>query len=306
VFFSADDRKENRQLLAPYTTLGVGGSAAYFFEPRSKEDIARSVRSVAEIKWDMAALGAGSNVLINDEGELRTVFLYFGRRFSRVEALADVVVAESGLALPALIKFLCDNDLADLSSLAGIPGTCGGAVYMNAGTAAGAIGDKVEWVEFFDPAKMDFGVLRRGSLGFGYRESIFKDKGLIISRVAVKRENCSGKEAWEKACSAVRERVKTQPYGTKNAGCFFKNPPGGVSAGALIERAGLKGMRIGGAEVSALHANFLINTANARSADFIELIKLVREKVREASGVELQLEIRPIGFPEKTRKELCG
>jgi UDP-N-acetylmuramate dehydrogenase len=230
--------------------------------------------------------------------------LRLSNRFSNLVVENDLVVAEAGLSLSNLVKRSCERGLLDLSFCAGIPGTCGGAVYMNAGTKCGEISQKTAWVELLDPATGRLELRSSQEMGFAYRTSILQQTPLIVTRIGFQREEGDNKVWWEKVRAQIAHRRKQQPQGVRTSGSFFRNPPGRV-AGLLIEQVGLKGTRIGDAMVSPVHANFFVNVGRATSDDFVRLIRLVRKRVFEEFGIRLTLEVCLLGFSEDEAAELC-
>ena len=203
-----------------------------------------------------------------------------------------MIYAEAGTSLATLLSFAVEHGLTGLEFAAGIPGTVGGAVCMNAGTSLGEMGDIIESVTLISP---DGELITRSAeeMDFGYRTASVPEGHLVLEvRVVLRRDDK------EKIKARIKElfntRKQRQPWGFPNAGSVFKNPME-ESAGLLIERAGLKGRAIGGAQVSEKHANVIVNTGEAKAADVLELMELVKEKVLEGSGVRLEPEIKIIG-----------
>ncbi|OEU48227.1 MAG: UDP-N-acetylenolpyruvoylglucosamine reductase [Desulfobacterales bacterium C00003060] len=288
--------------LAQYTTIGVGGAAEYFCQPCNLRELLEALSYAKAHDLPVVWLGGGSNILIHDRG-ISGLVLRLANRASNLVVKGDLVIAEAGSLLFELVKHACKGGFLDLSFCAGIPGTCGGAVYMNAGTSNGEISQKIAWVELLDPATGSLKVRSSQEMGFGYRTSILQQEPGIVTRVAFYCEEGDGKLWWEKARAQIARRKKLQPQRVRTAGSFFRNPPEQV-AGVLIERAGLKGARIGDALVSTIHGNFLVNAGQASSDHFIQLIRLVRRSVFEKFGVRLELEVSLLGFSEKERGDV--
>jgi len=242
-------------------------------------------------------LGGGSNVLAPDDPWDVLVVLMAsppGRIAQLERDKPDIreVFADAGVKLSTLLSHCIRQGLAGLEPLVGIPGTVGGAIVMNAGSRGGCIADPLLWIDVMDPS----GVRKRMA-----REELtaeYRDMGLphgFMVLGACFRLNVSPEEAVKNRMTRfMRERKKTQPLGLPSAGCIFKNPPG-ASAGALIDQAGLKGTRIGGAEISRKHANWIVNLGHAKAADILGLIKLAEQAVLERFGVTLEREIRVLG-----------
>jgi len=271
--------------LKKHTSLRVGGGARYFVVPASYEDIRESL-SFAEgegLPW--VVLGNGTNILFPDEG-YPGVVLKVGPllRESRLDLGKGSFWVQAGESLGGAIEHLHAHGLGDFDFLVGIPGTIGGALVMNAGIPEGTISELVRWVRAIDE-KGDLITLGRAQCEFGYRESLFQREKLVIVEAEF---TVGGERRWDLA--ELLERRRRQPLGQPSPGCVFKNPPG-WSAGELIDRAGLKGYRIGGAMISPVHANFIVNVGGARANDILRLIDLVRERVHRVFGIELEPEL---------------
>ncbi len=274
--------------LAPYTWLKVGGPAQYFVEPRSEDELAAVLRHCHEHDIPVRVLGGGSNVLVRDEGVGGAVIRLAGDPFEQIQIDDGHVVAGAGALLSHVISETVRAGLAGLESLVGIPGTIGGAVKGNAGGRAGEIGQFVRRVIVFD--RTGERLVREGdNLSFGYRSSSITEP--VIVRAELELQPGDPDEITRRMRKLWIQKRATQPLAHQSAGCIFKNPRG-MSAGDLIERAGLKGTRIGKAEISERHANFIVTEPGATSADVLRLIDLARSKVAEQFGVELELEIQ--------------
>jgi len=276
--------------LSRHTTFGVGGRADYFFEADSLDSLREILLfcKKKDIKWTL--LGGGSNLLACDEGYAGCVIKLVGD-FSEISRTPAGLRAGGGARLARLVKESCRQGLSGLECLAGIPGTVGGALVMNAGGRYGAIGDCICRAGCFseEAEELDF---PKKQIRFGYRSSNLSDFIITWAEFELKRGDAG--EIKGRVGKIVEEKARTQPLGQKSAGCIFKNPGAG-SAGELIERAHLKGRRAGGAYVSRVHANYIINDGSATAADIFALIDAIRSKVREKFGVELELEIKVIG-----------
>jgi UDP-N-acetylmuramate dehydrogenase len=275
--------------MAPHTWFRLGGPASFVARPRHADEVVGLIRRCREAGVPFHVLGGGSNVLVRDQGFPGLVIHLESPAFSEVTVQGGRVDAGAAVPLTALISQTARAGLVGLEVLTGIPGTVGGALRGNSGGRQGAIGTFVRRVTVVD----DSGAVltrEREDLRFDYRSSDL-DEPIILS---------AGFELESEDPEAVVRRMRriwiikkeNQPYGHQSSGCIFKNPTPEVSAGALIERAGMKSQRIGGAEVSDRHANFLIAHPGARSADVLQLIDLVRQKVRQQLGHELELQIQ--------------
>jgi UDP-N-acetylmuramate dehydrogenase len=278
--------------LARYTSWRVGGPARSFFEPADRDDLIAFVRALPAdepVLW----LGLGSNLLVRDGGFAGTVIHLHGALDALCLQDASTVMAEAGTHCARLAKFARDERLAGLGFMAGIPGTVGGALAMNAGAWGGETWPNVVAAEII---RRDGGTewLPPGDFTFGYRhlQAPSRVLGFIAARFAVTPDTDGSHERYTR--ESLAKRKATQPVGKPSAGSTFRNPPGDHAA-RLIESCGLKGQRIGGAVVSPQHANFLITEDGATAADVERLIGFVRDSVQARTGVRLQPEVRIFG-----------
>lgn len=273
--------------LAPFTYMKVGGPADYFIQPRDRDELTEVVCCCHENEIPVHLLGGGSNLLIRDEG-VRGVVLYLGgENFSRVEIDGGTVRSGPAVLLSQLISQTVKAGLAGLETLAGIPGTVGGALHGNAGGRGGDIGQFVTNVTVLTGKGETF-TRAEDELSFAYRYSSINE--LAILECVFQLQEDDPDEITRRMRKLWIMKKATQPLTFQSAGCIFKNPRG-LSSGALIEQAGLKGTRIGKAEISDRHANFIVTEPGAKSADVEQLIDLARSKVSEQFGVDLELEI---------------
>jgi len=273
--------------LAPHAWLKVGGPAQMFAEPRSVEELEQLVKRADQQGIPMRMLGAGSNLLIHDEGVSGLVIKLSDTAFQQVHVEETVVRAGGAALLSNVISESVSAGLAGLETLVGIPGTVGGAVKGNAGGRHGEIGDFVKSVDVLTSRGERF--TRTGDeLSFEYRSSGINE--LVILSVEFELKPGDVEEITRRMRQLWITKKASQPFSFQSAGCIFKNPRG-LSAGALIEQSGLKGTRIGGAEVSDRHANFIVTHPEATSTDVLNLIDLIRSRVREKQGLELENEI---------------
>jgi len=261
--------------LGPFTTLKVGGVADLFLEPTSIEQ----VQAIASCSLPFRVLGWGANLLVRDEG-VRGMVL----RLSKLKSRSGLYV-ESGMSLPRLIKETVAEGLSGLECLAGVPASVGGAIYMNAGGKHGEICDSVRFVDVLHEGKVER--LTREEVGFQYRSTSLGDR--IVLGVEFDLKPLSDVQA--RYDDILAGKKSTQPLGSPNAGCMFKNPPG-ESAGKLIQDAGLCGSRVNQVHVSHKHANFMINDGGASSDDVLRLVDLVQNGVRKSFGIDLKLEVQ--------------
>ncbi len=279
--------------LAAHTSFRIGGPAQLFFEPGDGAALSLALESAKAEGVAVTLMGNGSNLLVSDAG-VEGLVVKLGSAFSGLELREDgQVFALAGTLLSALANFAADHGLMGLEWAAGIPGSVGGALAMNAGAYGGEIRQVLCEVEYFDAQTGEF--LRRApSEGeLGYRQSAFAWPARVTTAAAFRLAPDDGGMRERMREYSEKRRAK-QPLAYPSAGSVFKRPPGHF-AGALIEAAGLKGVAVGGAEVSELHAGFIINTGNASSADVHALIELVRRRGLERSGVLLEPEIKFIG-----------
>lgn len=278
--------------LAEYTTFKIGGPAEVLAFPHSVEEVAALVRIASEYAMPLTILGNGSNILVRDKG-VRGLVLKFGEAMSGMRREGQRIIAGAGAGLGELARFAAQEKLSGLEFSVGIPGSIGGAVFMNAGAYNGEISSVVETVT---------AVTRRGEiltvpqdgLEFSYRHSVFQENGAIICEVKLALQDGLHEEIVSYMDEFTQKRESKQPLEMPSAGSTFKRPEG-YFAGTLIEQAGLKGFRCGGAEVSTKHAGFVVNAGGATAADVQELIRQVQQRVFEHAGVQLHPEVRIVG-----------
>ncbi len=273
--------------LAMHTWFQLGGPAEFFAEPETVEQLTALVRRCHEEGVEMRLLGQGSNILVRDEGVPGMVIHLSAPVFCEISIEGRALTVGGGALLGRAVTTAVHRGLAGLESLIGIPGTVGGALHGNAGTRGGNIG---QWTLEANVMSANGEISQRSSdeLVFGYRQSNLDD--LVILSACCHLEEDSPRELAQRMQRQWIVKKASQPMGHQSAGCVFKNPRGS-SSGELIDRAGLKGTRIGGAVVSDLHANFIIAEADCTAQDVLRLIDLVRSQVRDRMGIELELEL---------------
>lgn len=282
-----DEIVKYNEPLAPYTHLRVGGPAAMLVQPRTREDLVGIAQECLGKGIPLRILGSGCNILVRDEGVRGVVLRLSEPAFTQVSVDGKRVRAGTGAALSALISEAARHGLAGLEPLVGIPGTVGGALRSNAGDRAGEIGPYVRSVEVLtDRGQIE--VRERDELRFTYRFSNLDDPVLISAEFELDADQSDAivkrlRKAWI-------HRKANQPLSFQAAARIFKNPRG-LSAAALIAQAGLAGSRVGGAEISERDANFIVAQPGTSSRDVLRLIDLMRSRVRERTGMELELEI---------------
>ena len=277
--------------MVKYTTLRVGGPADVLAEPETEAHLCALLLLARERGVPVLVMGNGSNLLVRDGG-IRGLVIRLGRAFSRIEAIPGGLYAQAGALLSALARQAQEMRLTGLEFAQGIPGAVGGGVYMNAGAYGGELGQTIQSVRVWDGEAIRD--IPGADMEFSYRHSRAMDEAWIILGASFRLEPGDP----EAIAAAMRDfaarRKEKQPLEYPSAGSFFKRPPGHF-AGALIEGAGLKGLAVGGAQVSRKHAGFLINTGGASARDFLQLMRLVQHIVEAKYAVRLEPEVRIIG-----------
>jgi UDP-N-acetylmuramate dehydrogenase len=287
IFSDLDKIVETDYPLANHTWYGLGGPADYFIRPQSIEQLKEVVRRCNENNIRIYVIGFGSNLLIGDDGLTAAVITLEADQFKQTQIEGELVTAWAGADLSKLVLSCVQKGLSGIEALTGIPGSIGGAVKMNAGGNFGDIGAAVETVTLMDNQGNVF-EKSKPELMFDYRGTNITAKFILSAKLKLVPGDP------EQIMRTVKEiwifKKNSQPLNTKNSGCIFKNPRG-VSAGALIDRAGLKGLQIGGAAVSEKHANFIIAEKGCKSRDVMRLIDAIKERVKDHFDTELELEI---------------
>jgi UDP-N-acetylmuramate dehydrogenase len=278
--------------MAPLTTFRIGGPAALYLEPASDDDLVAVSAAVAESDVPVVVIGKGSNILVSDRG-FPGIVLRLGRGYRWAAREGDAVTAGGAMPLPALAGIALRHRLTGLEFGVAIPATVGGAVKMNAGAHELSMSEVVATVEVFRLALGRGETMAAASAGFAYRRSALPSDA-VVTGVTVRlapgeetsiRQHMEDARAW---------RRRTQPLAEPNCGSVFKNPPNDHAA-RLIEDAGLKGFRVGGVQVSAKHANFIVADEGARADDVRDLIARIQRAVRDRTGVALEPEVQLIG-----------
>lgn len=284
-----------------HTSLGVGGPAEAWTTVPCLADLAALVRRCHQGRVPWLVVGDGTNLLVRDGGIAGVVAVLGGEmrqiRMEPAEAKGTVLAAGAGARLSALCRMAIDKGLAGLNFALGIPGTVGGAVRMNAGTEAGWLSDVLTQITVLTAAG-ETRQIPKTALAAGYRHLDWEgasDQVVVEARIVLAPGD-RGALASEAADRLRRRRIR-QPVRHPSAGCVFKNPPAGPGAGELIDRAGLRGHRLGDAQISEGHANFIVNRGRARAAEILELMALARKEVVRRFGVELEAEVRIVGTP---------
>ena len=276
--------------LAPHTSLRIGGPADYFVRVGSEDDLTGAIRVARQAELPIFLLGSGTNVLVADRG-IRGVVLQNKWRDARVEG--SVVVASSGTPLAHVAAVAARAGLLGLEWMATVPGTVGGAVHGNAGAFGKDTAADLIDADLIDP-NADVWRAPADALGFAYRTSVLQGSSIIVVRARFRGTPGDRAEAVRRIKEMANERVATQPLAQPNTGSIFRNPPGD-HAGRLIEAAGLKGARHGGAMVSPKHANFIVNADHASAADVRALMDRCQEGVMRQFGIQLRPEVELVG-----------
>ncbi|OGC11275.1 UDP-N-acetylenolpyruvoylglucosamine reductase [candidate division WOR-1 bacterium RIFOXYA12_FULL_52_29] len=275
--------------LKKHTSFRIGGPARYFCVPKNQEELAEAIQYAREKKLKFAILGAGTNVLALDKG-YRGLVIKLANGLKRIYFKDNLLYAEAGVYLPQLVQVALKRRLTGLEFLAGIPGTVGGAIVMNAGAWGKEISGSIDHVKALDKNGQEV-VLTRKELGFGYRKSSIEKKGLIVVETAFKLKTGQVKAMREKINEHLAQRKLKQPLGIPNAGSVFKNQQKKI-AGKLLQESGAKGLRCGDAQISEKHANFIVNLGEASSRDVLKLMTKAQKIVKEKYKVNLEPEIK--------------
>jgi len=275
--------------LKNYTTFKIGGKAKYFFTAKTKEDLVKAIAAAKELKLPFFILGGGGNILVSDQGFKGVVIKIENTKYKIQNAK---IIAEAGMSLGELTNTLIKKGLSGLEWIVGIPGTVGGAVYGNAGAFGKSMEDVVKEVEVLDSKNLKIEKFKNKDCKFTYRSSIFKyKKNLIVLSAKLQLKKRKKKEIENKIKKYLEYKKKNHPRDYSSAGSIFKNPMGHF-AGELIEKAGLKGKRIGKAKISAEHANFIVNLGGASAEDVKKLINLAKKSVKKKFKINLEEEIQ--------------
>ena len=279
-------------LMKNYTTFRIGGPADLLIQPSSEEELIRIAAYLRQKDISAVVLGNGSNVLVKDGG-IRGVVIKIGKNMGNIRTEGEELTAEAGALLSAAALAAADGGLTGMEFAAGIPGSVGGAVFMN----AGAYGGEMSQIIVSCRALMPDGALREFSkeeLKLGYRTSVFSQNGGIVTSCRMKLQAGDRETIYGYMRELAGRRTEKQPLNLPSAGSTFKRPEG-YFAGKLIQDSGCRGLRVGGARISQKHAGFVVNEADASAEDVIRLIRLVQMRVRDCFGVDLEPEVRIIG-----------
>jgi len=282
--------------LSSYTTIKVGGIAEYFAEPRDIDEFLYLLKWANLNKHKCQIIGAGSNLLINNIFIKGLVICTKKMRSLTIELYSGIVEAEAGVMLPTLSNSLAKNGLQGGEWAVGIPGTLGGAIYMNAGTGKLSLAKNLISVKVINNKNHEILEIEKKDINFEYRFSSFQNNDLAIISAKLHFEpNGNIEKLIQRTKNNLKLKTETQPYHQPSFGSVFKNPENTYAA-KLIDDMGLKGFKVGGAEISTMHSNFIINNFSASSKDIFELITVIQQKVLQKKGIYLQPEVRMIGF----------
>lgn len=279
--------------MCKHTSFQIGGPADVFLIPQNLKELKRIVSFISQNALPLFILGEGTNLLVSDKGIRGVVIKLAKETFGKIKFKGEEGVIGASAKLSEVVERSIEENLEGLAFAAGIPGSIGGAMVMNAGIGSQSIGNLVEKVKVCT-LQGEIIELPKEKLAFGYRESIFLRQPSIILEAKVHLQKGKKEEIVKERDGFLKERIKKQPLSFPNAGCIFKNPKDDF-AGRLIELANLKGKRRGEAEVSAKHANFILNLGRAKAKDVFALIKEIRKKVKEKTGITLETEIQVVG-----------
>lgn len=278
--------------MSAHTTFKIGGAADIFASVSSEEEISALIKLANKESVPYMVMGNGSNMLVGDGG-IRGLVIHLGKNFSDIKTDGNLIYAQAGALMSSIAAAAAKASLTGFETLAGIPGSLGGALYMNAGAYGGEIGAVVRKVRYIDE-KGDIYSVSGSECCFGYRKSIFSDGKKYIVSAELELKTGDEKEIRAAMADYAARRSEKQPLSMPSAGSTFKRPEG-YFAGSLIENAGLKGYSVGGAQVSEKHAGFVVNKGGATAEDVLKLIEHIQSTVYEKSGVKLEPEVRLIG-----------
>ena len=284
------------EAMAKHTSYRIGGPANAYITPRDKDDLSQILQFANQHGIATYFVGSGSNLLVADEG-IDGLVITLGKSLKRLEITGATVFAESGVMLGKMVKECISRNLSGVESMIGVPGTLGGALVMNAGAFGGEISNYLKHVTVMEMDGQEK-QYQPGDISFSYRHSTFPDDEIVIS-AEFELIQSDKDTVQEKRAVASGGRKATQPLKFRSAGSVFKNPKEGA-AGYYIDQAGLKGTKVGDAEISPIHANFFVNHGKAKASDVVALIRLARETVHDKFGIMLDLEVKPLGFKPGT------
>lgn len=280
-----------KESMKKHTGFKTGGQADIFLKINDEKQLSSVLKGAKALSVPLFILGKGSNILVSDKGIEGAVLSLSG--LDKITIRGNKITAGAGASLTALCVAAANKGLSGLEFAYGIPGSVGGAVFMNAGAYGGEIADVISSAEYLT-ANGEKGKMEKDEMSLGYRKSVFTENGFIITNATFNLKNDSTEAIWERMNGFMEKRKAKQPLEYPSAGSTFKRPEG-CFAGALIEQNGLKGESVGGAQVSEKHAGFVINKCNATTKDILKLMDKVKATVLEANGVTLEPEVIFVG-----------
>lgn len=286
-----EDYIRQNESMAKHCTFRCGGEAEIYIVPGTVEELVQVIAACKESDYPYMVIGNGSNILVRDEG-YKGAIIEINNRISSIDVIGEDIVADAGAKLSAVAIAAYENDLAGFEFAHGIPGNVGGAVVMNAGAYGREMKDVIKWVKVLNDNN-EVEKIEAEDLELGYRTSVIAKKGMVVLQMCIGLQIGSAGEIGEMMQILMEKRRFKQPLEYPSAGSTFKRPEG-YFAGKLIEDAGLRGYRVGGAMVSEKHCGFVINYDNAAATDILKLIQDVQDKVKEHSGVTLEPEVKII------------
>ena len=280
--------------MCKHTTFGIGGNVTCYIMPKTLNDLKKILKYSSKNNIKTFFIGSGSNILVSDFG-YNGIIISLKKTFKTLKIKEDAtIISESGVMLGSMVKKATSRGIKGMESLVGVPGTVGGALYMNAGAYDHEISNYFKSAVLLD----QFGnekIYKKKDVQFGYRYSSFPKNEILIKAIFKYRKG-NPENILEKKNTASLNRKTSQPLKYRSAGSIFKNPDQQNPAGYLIDKSGLKGHTIGGAQISNKHANFIINKGNAKAQDVIDLINIAKQTVFEKYNIKLELEIKLLGF----------
>lgn len=278
--------------MARHTTFGIGGPADMLVFPETEEDLRLAIEWHRDRGIPFKVVGNGSNLLVSDQG-VRGGVIKLNRAFNQISFSGNTMLVGAGARLAAAITAAAEHGLSGLESMVGIPGTVGGALVMNAGTDVGTIGDLVSEAWLMDDSG-ETRIWRDRELRYGYRQSALPESRMVVIGAALTLQPAERADIYAKMSRLREKRASRQPLRWRSAGSVFRNPPE-IAAAKLLDRAGAKGMRVGGAEVSRKHANFIVNRGAATAHDVLELIERLQALALTTYGIALRPEVEFVG-----------
>lgn len=290
--FSEDDCEVLvNEPLKNHTTFQIGGPCKAMFVVKNYEILPEILKTLKEKNERFFILGKGANVLFLDEG-YNGIIIKFANQFAEIQVDGNRLICDSGVTIARMAKTAGENSLTGAEFAWGIPGTVGGGTFMNAGAYHGEFSEIVKEVHYLDE-NFNLKVVSNGDLDFGYRHSFFTENFGIIVKVIFELKKGNKEDIIDRMNLLMQLRLDKQPYTLPSAGSTFKRPEGAYAA-ALIEQCGLKGTSVGDAQVSPKHSGFVVNNGNATAKEVLELIEIVKEKVKKDTGYQLECEVKII------------